>query len=173
MPPEMIAAQVGVFGTAEGCTPLQLRSLRDVLFELVVDGTWELHIADAQGAPVQAHEMWRALRQRVVIHPSRGDGERPRLDHDETRPTLPARERDLALIRECQAVVVCPTEGQPWETFGIYSAARRAGLALFVVQPSGHVQQWTHGCAPPTPEMEGGPPLDPLTPEQEAAASGQ
>jgi hypothetical protein len=149
------AAQVGVFGTADGCTPAQLRSLHDVLFEMVVDGAWELHIADAHGAPVQAHRMWRALRQLVVVHPSRGDGERPRLDHDQTRPTLPTRERDLALIRECQAVVVCPTEGQPWESFAVYSAARRAGLALVVVQPSGRVEQWSLGCAPPLPEMEG------------------
>lgn len=151
----MIAAQVAVIGTPEGCGPTQLRSLHDVLFELAVDGTWELHIADATGAPVQAHRLWRALRQRVVVHPSRGDGERPRLDHEETRPALPQRERDLAMLRECQAAVVCPTEGQPWETFSIYSAARRAGLALFVVHPSGRVEQWTHGCAPPIPEMEG------------------
>ena len=154
MPPEMIAAQVGVFGTAEGCTQAQLRSLRDVLFDLVVTGTWELHIADAAGVPVQAHEMWTALRQRVVIHPSRGDGERPRLSHDETRPALPQRERDVALIRECQAVVVCPSDAAAWETWPMYGSARRAGLALFVVRPDGCVQQWTHGMAPLIPEQE-------------------
>lgn len=148
----MIAAQLGVVGTTEACAPAQLLSLHDLLIELVSEGTWELHIADSHGVAQQAHDLWRAMRQRVVVHPSRGDGERPRLDHEETRPVLPVRERDMALVRECQALIVVPTGERVWEDLPVYSSARRWGLALMIVRPDGCVQQWTHGLAPLIPE---------------------
>lgn len=144
----MIAARVAVSGSPAGCTPTQLTTLRDVLLELVREGTWELHIADTHGVTADAHAFWRACRQRIVTHPSRGDAERAHLDHDETRPSLPLRERTLGLVSQCEALVHVTTPDENYLESGVVGAARRRGLAIIIILPTGCVRQWTHGMAP-------------------------
>ena len=137
----MIAAQLAVSGTREPLPEEQQRSLREVLFDLVVEGTWELHHSDEHGAAEYAHWVWTALRQPTVSHPSTTNTGRAMMRSTGVRPRLPTAERDTALAAECQALVHAPDETD----HGIHQACRARAIPVIVVLPSGNVEQWSGG----------------------------
>lgn len=147
-----IAAHLGLSGTRGELTPAQLTSLTEVLVDLVVDGSWDLHHTDEVGAAAAAHAVWRACRQHVTIHPSTSNQGRALCDHDVRMPQLAARERDIQLAHATEALVLVPGAEDAWEDQLAYRSARRLGRPIIVVHPSGHVQQWTHGLAPIEPD---------------------
>jgi hypothetical protein len=62
----MIADRVGITGTRKGATGRQIISLAEVLAHM---GAKELHHGDCVGADEQSHNLARALRMSVIIHP--------------------------------------------------------------------------------------------------------
>ncbi len=144
--------QIALSATRLPITDRQRASIREVLWGLVVDFSWEMHHTDEIGeGTAYAHWVWRALRQRIVVHPSTSNAGRALLEADERRDRLPAPERDEAIAQECQLLVHIMGEDERYWDHPLYLAMRRAERQIIVVTPWGDVHQWTEGALAPLP----------------------
>lgn len=141
--------KLGFSGTREGCTHAQRLSLGRLLRVLFGrhEGISEAHHGCAVGADADFALMLRGFFVRQVGHPSNI----PEMTSQAAvgccsliRDPLPPLTRNADIVAESDALIACPKEGEEVVRSGTWSTVRRArkkGITVWIVEPSGTVRK--------------------------------
>lgn len=134
---------VGFTGTQQGGTPAQVMSLRRLLRKLEVA---ELHHGDCVGADAQANHTALQLGIRVYLHPPSDASKRAWCvgPHVRVYDPLPYHERNRAIVRAAQALIVMPFSAEEQlrsGTWSTYRYAKKRGVPRYLIYPNGNIRK--------------------------------
>ena len=131
--------KVGFTGTQQGMTEAQKKRVEGVLLYL---GALELHHGDCIGADADVHEIGRALKLQIVLHPPDVSRKRAFCDADVEKEPLPYLVRNKNIVRCTERLVATPRTVQEELRSGTWATirfARKQGKQVYIVPPSGEL----------------------------------
>jgi len=138
---------IGFTGTRWGISRPQRAALGEEIRSLFAacgpDTPGWLHHGDCVGADEDAVRAARTCGHHVRVHghPPDNPAMRAFVKSDAESPPLPYLDRNAVIVGACQALVACP-EGPEVIRSGTWStvrAARKAGRAVIIIMPDGHI----------------------------------
>ncbi len=153
----------GFTGTRETLTEAQRTTLKVVLLALKGRGFTHLHHGDCKGADASADALALELGLLRVSHPPDINTLRAYCKAEEVRTPKAYLTRNADIVAESAVMVACPrdmTETQRSGTWSTIRLARKKGVKLLIILPSGQVKGGDHVSPPPssTPVPETLPP---------------
>lgn len=137
--------RVGFTGTQVGLTDSQIAALARTLVNL---GCAVLHHGSCVGADAQAHYIARVMGAAVELHPPLNTSKMARcsmLAGEWTHASAPYLARNRAIAEATEVLVACPREETGEElrsgTWATVRYARKLGRPVYIVRPSGRVEQ--------------------------------
>ena len=133
--------KVGFTGTQNGMKKRQLRTVGQILLcHLLIEYLpVEFHHGDCIGADEEAHKLARALRFRIISHPSDIDDRRAFCRVRNPREPKPFLERNQDIVDETAFLIGAP-DGPEKRRSGTWSTiryARKKGRVIYVAYPDG------------------------------------
>lgn len=129
----------GFTGTRQGMTPQQKRSVREIL-----GSASTFHHGDCLGSDEQAHDIAKSIGLSVVIHPPSNDSMRAWCDGDESFPEKDYLTRNKDIVDFSSYLIAAPAEEKGEKlrsgTWSTVRYARKVGKKVFVVRPSGAIE---------------------------------
>lgn len=136
---------VGFTGTRSGMTALQSATVDGMLEGL---RPREFHHGDCVGADAQAHELARAARLRIIIHPPEyGRFRAWCLGAASVLDVKPFMARNEDIVAACEILIAAPAQANEVIRSGTWATVRRAMKArkpVCLVQPDGGIRN-LHG----------------------------
>jgi len=133
---EQLKIKVGVTGTREGATNVQLKAVLEFMESLGPDH--ELHHGDCRGVDEEVVELAKYLGWRIVCHPPASDYLRAHTKYDEIREPLGYLERDRNIVDETDFLIVVPFHNE-WQpkggTWYTHDYAKKMNKLLQVFYP--------------------------------------
>ena len=133
--------KLGMTGSREGMSEKALDVLKEFMTSNEVE---ECHHGDCVGADIEFHNLSKELNKYIIIHPPNKTYLRSYCKGDESRDPLSYLDRNHYIVDETDMLIAFPKEDKEVWRSGTWSTiryARKQGKRVYIVYPSGEVQE--------------------------------
>ena len=138
--------KIGFTGTQKGMTYKQGETLLALLSRGEVG---EFHHGDCKGADAQAHEIARACRIPIYIHPPLIPEKRAYKHSRFTYPPEMYSERNRNIVDACNILIACPSSRSEEARSGTWATihyARKKNKEIKIIWPDGKIKEEERKC---------------------------